>query len=210
MLKKIKQEISEYKDHEKHMAQIPNVSVKIEENIEELVKISQRANATFKVKYDQKNLLIESKPYHFLIAFFIISLLFFPSLLLFQNIHSFIYWIVEIFIIISILLFFKFYPSTKIIYIDIEKQEIRILSNNLIAQYLVKPIHIPIKEFEGLIIKETSESGGGMTKYINTIYLKTVNKNYNIIDLPNGPIYFLNPHIFTENLKHIILKSIKK
>lgn len=210
MFNKIKQELSEYRDHEKHMAQIPNVSNKIEDNIEELVKISRRANASFKVNHDHKHISIESKPYHFLMVFFILAILFFPSLLLFQNLYSLIYWVVEILLIVIILLFFKFYPSTKIIYIDIEKQEIRIVNNNIIGQFLVMPIFIPFKEFEGLIIKETSESGGGITKYINTIYLKTANKNYNIIDLPNGPIYFLNPHIFTENLKHIILKSIKK
>lgn len=207
MFKQIKKELDEIKNHQEHMDFCPRNLSNHKDCFDEIVKLTTRTNARFKVNGDYRNFVIQSKSDNILIGISIIIILFFPTVLFHQNFTDPIFWLVEFAIIGVGFLIFRYYPSTNNIEINSYEKLIKINSNNLVGKYIIPEIDIPFNDFTGFSFKEKSVNGSGMTIHYNRIYICHSGQTRLFIDLPNGPFYYVNHRVFMDCLTRIIKKS---
>jgi len=91
MIKQIKKDLDELKNHQEHMDFVLKDSLNPKDNFEELVKLTTRTNARFKVHGDYRSFVIQSKSDNIIIGISLIVILFFPTVLLYQNFTDPIY-----------------------------------------------------------------------------------------------------------------------
>jgi hypothetical protein len=204
MIKQIKKELDEIKNHQEHMDFVPENLSNPKENFDEIVKLTTRTNSRFKVNGDYKKFVIQSKSDNIMFGVLIIVFLFFPTVLLYQNFTDPIYWLVEFAVVGVILLFLRYYPSTNNIEINSNDKTIKINSNNLIGKYIIPKIDIPFNDFTEFSFKAKSIKGGGMTNHFNRIYICYSGHTRSLIDLPDGPFYNVNHRVFMDCLTRII------
>lgn len=204
MMKQIKKELDELKNHQEHMDFVPKYSLNHKDNFDELVKLATRNNARFKVNGDCKNFVIQSKSDNIIIFISIVVILFFPTVLLYQNFNDPIYWFVELSLLTVIFLFFRYYPSTNNIEVNSYEKNIKINSNNLFGKYIIPTIEISFKHFKEFTFKAKSIKGNGMTNHFNRIFILYNDQTKQLIDLPNGPFYYVNHRTFMDCLTKII------
>jgi len=204
MIKQIKKELEEIKNHQEHMDFVPQNSLNPKDNFDEIVKLTTRTNARFKVNGDYSSFVIQSKSDNIIIGISLIVILFFPTVLLYQNFTDPIYWLVEFAILAVILLFLRYDPSTNNIKINTYDKTIKINSNNLVGKYIIPRIDISFNEFTEFTFKTKSIKGKGMTNHFNRIYICYTDQTRPFIDLPNGPFYYVNHRIFMDCLTRII------
>ena len=204
MIKQIKKELDELKNHQEHMDFVPKDSLNPKDDFDELVKLTTRTNSRFKVNGDYRSFVIQSKSDNILIGVLLIIFLFFPTVLLFQNLTDPIYWLVEFALLAIIFLFLRYYPSTNNIEINTYDKSIKIKSNNLIGKYVIPTTNISFKAFEEFKFKAKSSNGKGLATHFNRIYICYRNQTRPFIDLLNGPFYNINHRIFINCLTRII------
>jgi len=183
---------------------VPQNSLNPKDNFDEIVKLTTRTNARFKVNGDYSSFVIQSKSDNIIIGISLIVILFFPTVLLYQNFTDPIYWLVEFAILAVILLFLRYDPSTNNIKINTYDKTIKINSNNLVGKYIIPRIDISFNEFTEFTFKTKSIKGKGMTNHFNRIYICYTDQTRPFIDLPNGPFYYVNHRIFMDCLTRII------
>jgi hypothetical protein len=204
MFKQIKKELEDINNYKEHINSVPHDSLNPQDNFDELVKLTTRTNARFKVNGDSKKFVIQAQSDNIVIGICLITILFFPTLGLYKNLTNPIYWLVEFGILVVFFLFFRYYPSTNNIEVNSYEKTIIISSNNLIGKFIIPTIDISFKDFTKFTFKETSISGKGMTSNFNRIYICYNGQTRPIIDLSNGPLYFINHRIFMICLTRII------
>lgn len=204
MIKQIKKELDELENHQEHMDFVPKDSLNLKDNFNELVKLTTRTNARFKVNGDYRSFVIQSKSDNIIIGISLIVILFFPTVLLYQNFNAPIYWFVEFALLTVIFLFLRYYPSTNNIEVNSYEKTIKINSNNLIGKYIIPTIDISFNSFTEFTFKAKSIKGKGMTNHFNRIYISYDDQTRPLIDLPNGPFYYVNHRTFIDCLTKII------
>ena len=183
---------------------VPKDSLNLKDNFNELVKLTTRTNARFKVNGDYRSFVIQSKSDNIIIGISLIVILFFPTVLLYQNFNAPIYWFVEFALLTVIFLFLRYYPSTNNIEVNSYEKTIKINSNNLIGKYIIPTIDISFNSFTEFTFKAKSIKGKGMTNHFNRIYISYDDQTRPLIDLPNGPFYYVNHRTFIDCLTKII------
>jgi len=204
MIKQIKKELDELENHQEHMDFVPKDSLNLKDNFNELVKLTTRTNARFKVNGDYRSFVIQSKSDNIIIGISLIVILFFPTVLLYQNFNAPIYWFVEFALLTVIFLFLRYYPSTNNIEVNSYEKTIKINSNNLIGKYIIPTIDISFNSFTEFTFKAKSIKEKGMTNHFNRIYISYDDQTRPLIDLPNGPFYYVNHRTFIDCLTKII------
>src|SRR5690625_2968501 len=204
MIKQIKKELDELENHQEHMDFVPKDSLNLKDNFNELVKLTTRTNARFKVNGDYRSFVIQSKSDNIIIGISLIVILFFPTVLLYHNFNAPIYWFVEFALLTVIFLFLRYYPSTNNIEVNSYEKTIKINSNNLIGKYIIPTIDISFNSFTEFTFKAKSIKGKGMTNHFNRIYISYDDQTRPLIDLPNGPFYYVNHRTFIDCLTKII------
>ncbi len=162
------------------------------ESINALNKLSNQTNSRFKIIENQNGFTIKAKSDNILFAITNIFILAFPTIFIIQNISSFNAWLSLTVLIITILLFSRFYITTNDIQIDLVNKKIQIKSNNLIGRYLIPKTEIKFSQFVKLTSKEKASQNTNIKNYYNRIYIIHENKTTHLIDLLNGPFYFIN------------------
>ncbi len=95
-----------------------------------------------------------------------------------------------------ILLFFRYYPSSNDILINVETQNISIINSNIIGKYLVPKVEINFNDVTKITNEKVSVRGQGVNSYYSRIYIHSFDKKIAIIDLLNGPFYFIDYKAF--------------
>ena len=109
------------------------------------------------------------------------------------------------------LLYYRFYPSTNNIEVDIYSKILSIKSNNYIARILKPSYQIDFKDIEGFTFKEIRrKTNSGKSSKYNLVYIHSNNKKIKLINLPCSNFAYVNPNIFIGNLSSIINKSKTK
>jgi hypothetical protein len=134
----------------------------------------------------------------------LIVILFFPTVLLYQNFTDPIYWFVELALLTLIFLFLRYYPSTNNTEVNSNEKTIKINSNNLIGKSIIPTLDISFNNFKEFTFKAKSIKGKGMTNHFNRIYISYDDQTRPLIDLPNGPFYYVNHRTFMNCLTKII------
>lgn len=203
MLNWLKKEWRQLKDNDRHHSDVSEISKDPSENFNELVKLGERVNPRFKLSGNHQLFIIKGKSDNIMLIICVAIILFFPSFLLFQNMDNLICWIIELIVIGTILLFFRYYPSSNDIIIDTWNKQIEIKSNNFIGRFIIPELIIKFDVFDGFTntIKSIESSS------VNRVYIHFKSQKKAMIDLPNGPFYVVNPRIFTENLYSLIKNS---
>lgn len=196
------------KENKEHMKIVPQISENVKENFEELVKLSKRRNSKFKVIGEYKNFIIK-KDSRFIIEIICwaiaITLI---SIKISQEISPLIATLIIAGIIILILLYYRFSPSTNNIEVDIYSKTLSVKSNNYIAKILRPSYQIEFKDIEEFTFKEKRrKTNSGESNKYNLVYLKSNNKKIDLIDLPCSNFAYVNPSIFIGNLSSIINKA---
>ena len=203
MLNWLKKEWRELKDNDRHQADVSEISNDPSENFNELVKLGERVNPRFKLSGNYQLFMIKGKSDNIMLIICVAIIIFFPSFLLFQNMDNLICWIIELIVIGTILLFFRYYPSSNDIIIDTWNKQIEIKSNNFIGRFIIPELIIKFDVFDGFTSKMKSIESSS----VNRVYIHFKSQKKAMIDLPNGPFYVVNPRIFTENLYSLIKNS---
>jgi hypothetical protein len=204
MIKQFKKEFDEIKNHQEHMEYVPQKSLNPEENFDELIKLTTRTNARFNVIGDYKHFIIQSKSNNVIIGISLLVILFFPTILLYQNLTDPMYWLVEFSILAVISFFTRYYSTTNNIEINTYDKSIKITSNNLLGRYMIPALNIPFKNFTDFTFKAKSIKGQGMTNHFNRVFICYNDQTRPIIDLPNGPFYYVNHRTFIACLTTLI------
>lgn len=177
-----------------------------EEAFHELVKLSERNNSRFKIVGDKDRFVIKAKSDNVLIASMLVIILTFPIAFLLQEFHDPIRWAILLGTLVLIMLFLRYYPSSNDIEIDGIKHSIYIRSNNFIGEYIVPSVLLPFGDFEQLSFKERGLQSEGTSQKWNRISIEFKNEKKHLIDLPNGPYYYVNHHVFMKALD-LLLKG---
>lgn len=203
MLKRLKKEWRELKDNDRHQAEVSQISNVPSENFNELTKLGDRTNPRFKLSGNHQLFMIKGQSDNIMLIICVAIILIFPSTLLYHNIDNLTCWIIELVVIGTILLFFRYYPSSNDIIIDTWNKQIEIKSNNFIGRFIIPELKIKFDFIDGFTSTiKTIESSS-----VNRVYIHFKSQKKAIIDLPNGPFYIVNPRIFTENLYALIKNS---
>ncbi|MCG2612588.1 hypothetical protein LZZ90_13820 [Flavobacterium sp. SM15] len=162
------------------------------ESINSLSKLSNQTNSRFEIIENKNSFTIKAKSNNTLFAIIYIFLLAFPTTFIIQNVNNFNAWLSLGILIITILLFSRFYITTNDIQIDLVNKKIQIKSNNLIGKYLIPKTEIKFSKFVKLTSKVKTSQNTNIKNYYNRIYIVHENKTTHLIDLLNGPFYFIN------------------
>ncbi len=204
MIRQIKKEWHELRNQKEHMEYVPQHPLTSANCFDELIKLTSRTNARFKVEGDYKCFVIRAKADNIVIAFSLILLLFFPTVLLYQNYKDPVYWFAELGIIALILIYIRYSPTTNNIEVNTYDKTIKIQSNNLIGKHIIPSVSILFDDFTNFTFKAKSTKGKGLTNHFNRVYINHNNLTRPLIDLPNGPFYFVNHTVFMYSLTQII------
>jgi hypothetical protein len=203
MIKRIKKELYEINNYKEHMDFVPQYSLNPKDNFDEIVKLTTRTNVRFKVNGNYRSFIIQAQSDNISLSILICIILGLSTVLLYQNLTDPFYWVVELGILTGLFLLSRYYPSSNNIEINTYDKTIKINSNNLIGKYIIPGIVISFNDFKRVTFKEKSSGEGGAMRF-NRIYICYSDQTRSLIDLPNGPFYYVNHKIFMECLTRII------
>lgn len=204
MIRQIKKEWNELRNQKEHMEYVPLHPLTSTKCFEELIKLTNRTNARFKVEGDSKSFVIRANSDNVILGFSLILLLFFPTVLLYQNYKDPVYWFAELGIIALILIYIRYSTTTNNIEVNTYDKTIKIQSNNFIGKHIIPSVSILFDDFTNFTVKAKSTKGKGLTNHFNRVYINYNNLTRPLIDLPNGPFYFVNHKVFMSSLTLII------
>jgi hypothetical protein len=185
---------------EKRQEELINIS----EHFDNLIELSKQNNSRFKIIGTESNFVIKAKSDNILIGICSIIILGIPSVLIIKNPYDIFIWLFVILEIVLIISYFKFYPTTNNIEIDIKKRKIHVKSNNLIGRFLIPKIEIDFSKFNKLTSEKIISKNTGMKNFYNRIYIKYDNKTQHLIDFLDGPFYYFNHKEFMNHFAQII------
>lgn len=196
------------RENKEHMKIVPKISENIKDNFEELVKLSKRKGSNFKIVGEYKNFII--KEY----SKFIIEIISWATIItilstkILQESTPIISTLIIAGIIILILLYYRFYPTTNNIEVDTYSKILSVKSNNYIARILKPSYQIDFKDIDEFSFKEIRrKTNSGSSGRYNLVYVHSNNKKIKLINLPCSSFAYVNPNIFIGNLSSIINKS---
>lgn len=196
------------RENKEHMKIVPKISENIKDNFEELVNLSKRRGSNFKLAGEYKNFIIKeySKFIIEIISWAVVITVLSTKIL--KGSTPIISTLIIAGIIILILLYYRFSPTTNNIEVDTYSKILSIKSNNYIARILKPSYQIDFKDIEEFSFKEIRRktNSGSSGKY-NLVYVHSNNKKIKLINLPCSDFAYVNPNIFIGNLSSIINKS---
>lgn len=186
------------------MALEPKLLDNPQDNFEELVNLSKRTASPFVVLGDYKNFVIKTKAYNILsviILVVFISLMLLIGLLIKESSDPTL-WFIELGFLTLGYAAFRFggLTNTNDIEVDTLKKIITFKNNNLLGKYIIPTTMFEFNSFKEFTCVEIYTKGF----YANRIYINFDRKKREIINLPNGPIGFINPKIFMASLTRLI------
>jgi hypothetical protein len=204
MIKQFKKEWNEFKNYREHTNYVPENSINPAYNFDEIVKLSNRTNSRFTVEGDYMNFIIRAKSNNILLGIITCFYFLIPVAFVLEQPTNPASWLVVLGVLAAIILYFRYYPSTNNIEINSYNKTIKIKSNNLIGKYIIPPVELSFRDFTYFSFKAKSIRGKGMRTYFNRIYINYGDQKCSFIDLPNGPIYFVNHKAFMNCLTRTI------
>jgi hypothetical protein len=206
IIEKLKQELDEIEQGKIRM-NINSGLTDSQTSFQILSELSVRKNSRFKILGNSEDFIIKAKSDNIIIGCGLLIIVTMPTLFLIENPLDVLRWTILSTVIIGILTFFRLYPSTNNIRIDSRKKIISIKSNNLIGQLIIPNKKIDFRDITKFFVKARSiRTNGKLTKF-NRIYISHKATNTTLIDLHNGPTYFVNHNLFINSVENIIKKT---
>lgn len=207
MLGRIKKELKDLGDGRAHMHYNPQGLVTDRDYFDELKKLSGRTNARFRIVGDHKHFTVRMASDAIFVSCLLALLVAIPTVLLFKHGSDIVFWLVEVAVIVACFLLLRYYPSTHHVEIDSNHQTIKITSTNWLKNRMSPLSVFAFKDFEKFTHQEKSAKGDGVSSHFNMIYMHGDGRKIFLIDLLNGPFYYVNHHVFIRCLTAIIRNS---
>ena len=196
-MRKFIKDINEAKEK---MEATPIESTDLDTNIKTLKDLSKQKGSFFKVEQGAGLIIIKANSHNKLIIG-IMAICY--GILIPGFIHNpFQLGLLVFFLVISLMFFLigTFSSTTNDITIDLNNNEIKVSSNNIIGRYTRKSHKIKFKDYTGLNFKTVTVGKHGITK-VTRVVLK--NNKLKLIDLPRSP-YFIQYKFFIYSFNNII------
>ncbi len=168
-----------------------------------LVAKSKQAPLNVIIEGTPQCFTIKAKPLNLVFLFSFLLYMATPILLLNRDITNYIFWIIFIIMLASVLILVWFFTPYDVT-IDSLNQKITIKSTNLLGQYFIPLRTIHFKDFKAFSYETVNVSAKGFAGYKNKIYIHANNSKHMILELPYNSNMSIEPKDFIDNLTHLI------
>lgn len=201
----ISKELHEIRTRDKHLKEKLNKEESSTFYCQKLIELSKRTASGFSVEGDLPILTLKFGKFNWVFGILFIIFLGFFIAGAFKNIEEPIYLLFPLLILVVAILHAKLWSLSNKITIDCKRKNLLIESDHWLGRYFESKRVIPFSEIKSFDKKlKRYRAKGQMTLYRYRIILKTKSKEYQLFEIPHGPIYYINEKSMIQAIKGII------